>query len=650
MHYMIQYLCITNCNAIMRRDDLIKKIEELKASAEPDAVSVYNEIISELSNVKKYGLVWDNEIKKEDVVLSCFDKIPSLTIDDSKTIINGGENNLLIEGDNYHSLLALNMVMKESIDFIYIDPPYNTGKEDFVYNDKFVDKEDEYIHSKWLSFMNKRLKLAKDLLKDDGIIFISIDDHEQANLKLLCDDVFGEDKFLGVFHWKKTATPPSLSKNIRKKYEYILCYANKDYIYGLKSETMTGGDAPLLNGANQYSTITFNKDSIFFKLKDGVYKKGRKESLTLENDIKIKDGKSDRNITMSGNFKWSQETVDEEVENGTTFIVKSNKFSIRYERSTDRPKIPSNDISKEECGVGTNEDGSKELKKIFDAEDVFSHPKPTSLVKYIIKIATHNKKNAVVLDFFAGSGTTGQAVLELNKEDEGNRKFILLTNNDKDARKTLQFLHDNNYMLDYNPNKNASIKDINKRIEKYLEEHEDLKNGLFINKKDEFEKYGICQSVTYPRIKTVITGHRMNNSKFGDGLPGSLFYFKSTEINNNDNFDQAKRNMSNKIDALLCIKENIFEKIATNKYSSHYYDKKDNKHLFIYNDYYRDDLFNSFINQIKECEGTKIVYMYNLDDYVESQLFEGIDNIRIKAMPSKMYDIYNEIIEEEKGT
>ena len=163
------------------------------------------ELECELNCFKKYGLVWDKEIKEESIVSKCKENSPTLIrIEHNDVITNSGENNILIEGDNYHALTVLNSIAKESIDVIYIDPPYNTGHNDFTYNDKFVDKEDCYRHSKWLNMISKRLELAKELLKKDGIIFISIDDKEQANLKLLCDSIFGENNFITNFCWEKT--------------------------------------------------------------------------------------------------------------------------------------------------------------------------------------------------------------------------------------------------------------------------------------------------------------------------------------------------------------------------------------------------------------------------------------------------------------
>jgi len=169
---------------------------------------------------KKYGIVWDEERIPEKVVSDCQTHLPVLTEIKEKEIITNNDEltHLLIEGDNYHALSVLNYTHYNKINIIYIDPPYNRGEKDFIYNDKYVEKDDTYKHSKWLNFMNKRLELAKELLTDDGVIFISIDDNEVAQLKMLCDKIFGENNFVGQWNWFKSATPPNLSLKIKKKY------------------------------------------------------------------------------------------------------------------------------------------------------------------------------------------------------------------------------------------------------------------------------------------------------------------------------------------------------------------------------------------------------------------------------------------------
>ena len=193
------YYIMNSKNKTLSTDELLAYIDKLE---------------KEIKNNKKYGLVWDKEDTPEDIVLKCKNNIPLLNIDDTKTLKHGIDNNILIEGDNFHALTTLNYILQNSIDIIYIDPPYNTGNKDFIYNDKFVDTEDGYKHSKWLNFMSKRLKLARNLMKEKSLIFISIDDREYAQLKLLCDSIFGENNFIANLKWKKKKQPSFLS-NVR---------------------------------------------------------------------------------------------------------------------------------------------------------------------------------------------------------------------------------------------------------------------------------------------------------------------------------------------------------------------------------------------------------------------------------------------------
>lgn len=354
--------------------------------------------------------------------------------------------NLYIEGDNLDVLKLLQDCYPSQVKMIYIDPPYNTGN-DFIYRDDFAVSQKEYnesegrvdecgnrlvkntdsngrFHSDWCSMMYPRLKLARNLLADDGVIFISIDDNEVDNLRKICDEVFGERNFIAQFNWMKTATPPSLSKTIRKKFEYILCFAKNKVGVALNGGTVEGGDMPLLNETNAYSSLGFPKDSIVFKIPDGKYVAGKYDRVTLEKDIEIYNGKAKSDVILSGNFKWNQNTVSEEVKKGTIFRVKTKKFAIRYERLGERIKLPSNIISKDECNVGTNEDGQKEIKSLFDDKCVVDYPKPVTLMKYLVRMNTY--EDDIVLDFFSGSATTAHAVMKLNAEDGGNRKFIMV--------------------------------------------------------------------------------------------------------------------------------------------------------------------------------------------------------------------------------
>lgn len=362
-----------------------------------------------------------------------------------------GSTNLFIEGENLEVLRILQKSYFGKVKMIYIDPPYNTGNDSFVYPDNYTEKQDEYrkrtgisnkqgwlnkqdfwkkntrengqFHSVWLSMMYPRLYLSRNLLTQDGVIFISIDDNEAANLKLLCDEIFGEENFVANYYWMRTSTPPSLSIKVRKKLETILCYQKAPNNAKFNGGTSEGGDMPLLNETNARKNLLFKKDSVFFKIKDGIYAKGLYDKVELLDDITIKNGKAINDFSLVGNFKWTQETLNKEMIEGTVFYVKTEKFAIRYQRLGERIKTPSNIISKTECNVGTNEDGVKNIEELFGISH-FDYPKPVSLIKYLTNFCCG--KNDIILDFFAGSGTTAQAVLELNEEDGGNRRFILV--------------------------------------------------------------------------------------------------------------------------------------------------------------------------------------------------------------------------------
>jgi len=363
----------------------------------------------------------------------------------AETEIKSG--NKIIHGDNLEALKSLLPEYEGRINCIYIDPPYNTGNETWVYNDsvndprfkkwmkEVVGKEGDDLsrHDKWCCMMYPRLKLLHKLLSDEGgIIFVSIDDNELANLKVLMDEIFGLSSFIEYFSWIKTSTAPSLARKSRKTTEYILCYEKKRTNRKYKAEEGDGGDAPLLNTGNASVELVFPKESLIFKLDDGTYPIGQYERLTLNNEIYIQDSYADQDVKLTGEFKWTQKTLDEEIENGTTFIIKSEKFAIRYLRETETFKAPTNLlkekyftplVDKKEAGVETNEGAKKEIVDIF-GKAIFDYPKPSSLVEFFVKFM--DNKNGIVLDSFAGTGTTGHAVLNLNKKDKGNRNFILI--------------------------------------------------------------------------------------------------------------------------------------------------------------------------------------------------------------------------------
>ncbi len=409
----------------------------------------------------------EGEFEREEGATSQFKPLRPLIKENSNdkevlTFSNLGNTNqnTLIIGDNLDALKILKSAYSEKIKMIYIDPPYNTGNDDFIYPDDFradyqailrevglleIDENGDEVesetlqffrnitgsksHSGWLSFILPRLKLARDLLKEDGVIFISIDDNEQANLKLLCDEIFGEENYIETFLWNKTQTPPSASNKTRKTHEFILCYQKCKDTQKMIARFSDGGDAPLWNETNSERILKFPKDFVYSNLEDGVYKKGIRDKIELLDNVEVKNGKIINNFRLKGHFRWKQETLNEEISNSVFLVVKSDKFSIRYCRDGERIVMPTNEISKQD-NVGTNETASNELLKLFDNKKVFNFNKPVSLIKYLIAMCSNNylqiDSNDIILDFFAGSGTTAQAVMELNAEDKGNRECILV--------------------------------------------------------------------------------------------------------------------------------------------------------------------------------------------------------------------------------
>ncbi|QWQ38636.1 site-specific DNA-methyltransferase [Gemella sp. zg-570] len=288
------------------------------------------------------------------------------------------------------------------------DPPYNTGNKDFIYNDSFVDKTDGYSHSKWLSFMEQRLEIARELLSDEGVIFISIDDNEQAQLKLLCDEVFGEENYVGHFIWVRKKKGSFLNKKIRKMTEYVLCYTSNERIKFFGEDAYSNKMQPIVKRTNSLKMLKFSKYTIKTKLKDGEYKKGKYTSgntgVEFLNDFIVKDSIVISELLVNGRFVWTQDFLDNELNQGT-FVELSSKFGFNVLRHNqdEKFKTPSSLINSDN-GVGTNEDASDELSKLLnlELEDVFNYSKPTSLIKYLISFIKKEFINATILDFFAG--------------------------------------------------------------------------------------------------------------------------------------------------------------------------------------------------------------------------------------------------------
>ncbi|GAA7234428.1 hypothetical protein ID0464_11180 [Helicobacter pylori] len=315
---------------------------------------------------------------------------------DLQSALKDENTNYLIKGNNLIALYSLKKKFAKKVKCIYIDPPYNTGNDSFNYNDNFN-------HSSWLVFMKNRLEAAREFLSDDGVIFVQCDDNEQAYLKVLMDEIFGRENFVACFVWEKTSN--SLSR-IRIKTEYILCYEkNKFGLIFNGDMAEEGQDFPILNEVNVKRTLQFPPNSIYFKTFKGVIKPKKFNKMELIDDLRIVNKTNSNMVRINAKFKWTQDKLDDEIKEGTTFVIKSDEFSMRYIRKGDR-EVKASNVFNAECGVTTNIKATSEIKVLFanSNTDLFSTPKPEALISRILEIATN--ENDLVLDFFAGSGTT----------------------------------------------------------------------------------------------------------------------------------------------------------------------------------------------------------------------------------------------------
>ena len=525
---------------------------------------------------KKYGIVWDEERVPEKIVTDCQTHLPVLTEVPEKAInTNPSEpTHLLIEGDNYHTLSVLNYTHQNKIDLIYIDPPYNTGNKDFIYNDKYVDTVDTYRHSKWLNFMNKRLELARELLTERGSIFISIDENEFAQLKMLCDKIFGEENFVIDIIWnsrKSVSNDTIISLN----HNHTLFYAKKISFlqanktkYRLKASDEKFSnpdndprgnwvadpfDAPQIRKNLEYPIMNPNTGKTFYP------PKGRHWRTTQEEYNKYNAG---GRIVFGKNGKTKPQLK--------RFFTEAETKGISAKSIWD--------------DVGTTTNGTQELEKIF-GEKIFNNPKPTSLIKRILEIASFD--DSIVLDFFAGSGTTGQAVIEYNKFDNGNRQFILATNNE---------------------NNNGDGK--------------------------------ILDDVCYPRIKKVFEGYENTKGEKIAGLGNNLKYFKTSFVENVRNRDQVRMDVTRRCTEMLCVKEGIYD-LYKEGTDWKIYNYKEN-HLAIYYDFSGLRL-NKLRDEMNAINGNKVLYCFTSFSKLDSRDFTDWNNIRLEAVPEPILLVYNKI-------
>ena len=559
-----------------------------------------SQLLELLAENKPYGLVWED--KPEDVEERLREELPVLKEVPERAIISDNPdapNHILIEGDNLEALTALAYTHEGKIDVIYIDPPYNTGNKDFVYNDHYVDKEDSYRHSKWLSFMSRRLKIAKQLLSDRGVIFISIDDNEQAQLKLLCDEVFGEQKFVGEIVWFKKRKGSFLSNKLVSMTEYILPYWNGKEVQlfgGLPSNTES---QPIIKRTNSVKTLSFAPGIVKTKLPDGIYPKGKygigTSASELLEDAIVENGHFTSVVKIAAPFVWSQEFLDTEITNGTEILINTKNFQVRVIRhNNDSVKAMPSFLDGREFGA-TNEDAYELLKEIFHEDNPFQYSKPQKLVGKLILANSYINKDITILDFFAGSGTTLHATMQLNNDDGGHRKCILVTNNEN----------------------------------------------------------GICENVTYERNKRVIQGYTTPKGEQVAGLTDNNLRYYRTDFVGRSRSVQNMRRLVNLSTDMLCIKEDLYEEQRefagqqTYKSVFRYFDNGRKRMLVIYREEAVEQLAR-LIAQTDFNEKIKVYVFSPSEDPWEETFEEVADKVELCALPAAIYNAYRRVLPKQR--
>jgi len=634
----------------MNKTDLIQKIKQLEGISQDERAYLINLV----NTKKKYGLVWED--KPEDVEEQLRTQLPVLRevvekrITASPSPSEGGEqkkaaqnpqqllfepenieksdssslpfgegrggasapNHILIEGDNLHALTALTFTHEGQIDVMYFDPPYNTGNKDFKYNDTFVDKEDSYRHSKWLSFMDKRLRIAKRLLSNKGVIFISIDDNEQAQLKILCDEVFYEFNLVGNITVVNNLKGRSDEKYIATAHEYVLIYKNGDFATnGVIAPDDYIADYKLTDNKGKYrllglrkrgdSSLREDRPNLFYPI---YYDQFTNKWSLDENEIqnpsiiipKLSNGKE-------GNWRWGRETLLKRKDEIVIQIVKKrNEFDVYQKDYLHNSDEEIKRIKPKSFWSGTEfstDAGTKALKEVLP-EAFFRSPKPIGLINYCL--LQGSKKESTILDIFAGSGTTLHATMQLNADDGGNRQCILVTNNENN----------------------------------------------------------ICEEVTYERNRRVIQGYTNSKGEWVSGLTNNnLRYYKSEFVGREPSL-KNKRELTRLATELLCIKEDCYDEktvdfVFTNKSDSkniRFFEENDKRMLVVYDDSAIEtsvEMIKSIISNNRVPKDGIKVYVFSPGQYPFTEEFEEVlPFITLCALPDAIYKAFLNVLPKKK--
>jgi adenine-specific DNA-methyltransferase len=541
--------------------------------------------VARLRKRKKYGLVWED--KPEDVVEQCKTELPVLKEVKNKAITKdkNGPVNILIEGDNYHALSILNYTHKGKIDVIYIDPPYNTGAKDWKYNNDYVEAEDPWRHSKWLSMMDKRLRFAKNLLNKKGVLICAIDDYELNTLGLLLDELFPsyERSTIIVEHHPQGAGSITVSRT--HEYAYVLTPKG----IGIEGKVITTGEDrwPLRRSGQGENNWRENRPNSFFAvLVDET--KGVVVGVGPEITKEIKKypiGKTPEGylriypIDKHGKervWRYNRASMQKLIDEGSIEYTVNGSLVVKKDGTTAAPIFSVWKGSRYNAGVG----GSNLLTQIMGEANSFPYPKSLYTVVDMLAMVLRHKKDAIILDFFAGSGTTGHAVFELNQEDDGNRRFILCTNNEN----------------------------------------------------------GIASEVCYPRVAKIIEGYKGPDGKKVAGLGGNLKYFKTAFAGSEPN-DKNKEALTRQATEILCMREDTLELVKETGSVKIF--KNSKQHTGIVFD---ENAIPAFKKDIAKIGGAWSLYIFSLgDDTYEDEFEDMKQKITVAPIPEAILRVYRRL-------
>lgn len=552
------------------KEELVRRIDALSAK------------VKKLEKTK-YGIVWED--KKEEVAELCRTKLPVLVEDKTMKIRVEGNKppNILIEGDNYHALSVLNYTHGGRIDMIYIDPPYNTGARDWKYNNDFVDINDVWRHSKWLSMMSKRILLAKRLLKRDGVMVVAIDDNEVHRLRMLIEKRMpGYDITTVVVVQNPRG---NITNNFARTHEYALFVIPKHHSVIARTRKENASPRKLRRwGHNSTRKL---RPTMFYPIyvKDGkITRIGEIPSERLHpssKNVRTKDGETEVwPIDQDGverRWNFSRDTIEDQLDRLVAIETKTGMdIFVTQEDST--PKTVWTEAQME-----AGRWGATLLKSLVKTD--FPYPKSLYNVKKCLELVVGQRKDATILDFFAGSGTTGHAVLALNSEDGGNRKFILCTNDEN----------------------------------------------------------GICREVCHPRIKKVIRGYVQESKEKLEGTrPAGLRYYTTSFVDRLPT-DLNKKKLVDKSTEMLCLREYCFEPIMEGNDFRVFGDGR-GKILGIV---YSDDGIEPFKRELRKIGAKATVYVFSLDQSARDEEFADMrGQVVLRAIPAVILNVYNKILAE----